>query len=241
MVHETRTARAPRGSGRVRARFVITLVGIAALVVGAFLDWQATQPGYRLTFRSLLHDDFTTTSNATKSVGAISVLIAAVALLALLDRTGWLTRLAGLASVVLFAMFALQLYRHYDQHFNPALHAVHVGAWATLGAGVVLLFGGLVRYRPKRRRLVREEDDAAVERARVSADTAVRPGPNEPIGEADRTADEDRDGATVELRDGERDTDRETEYDTERDLERDTERERELDGARDREAERADI
>ena len=228
MVHETRTTRAPRGSGRVRARLVITLAGIAALVVGAFLDWQATQPGYRLTFRSLLHDDFTTTSNATRTVGAISVLIAAVALLALLDRTGWLTRLAGLAAVVLFAMFALQLYRHYGQHFDPALHAVRAGAWATLGAGVVLLFGGLVRYRPKRRRLAAEERGAAVERERLSADTAVRrPVPNAPIGEADRTAGEDRE-ATVELRDGERDPEQESE-------------EIEPERAREREAEKADL
>jgi hypothetical protein len=150
MVHETRTARAARGSGRVRARAVITLIGVAALVVGAFLDWQAAQPGYRLTFRSLLHDDFATTANTTRSVGAISILIAAFALLTLLDRWGWLTRLAGLAAVVLFAMFALQLYRHSGQRVDPAFHAVRAGAWAVLGAGVVLLLGGLVRYRPKR-------------------------------------------------------------------------------------------
>lgn len=152
MVHETRTPRAARGSGRVRARVVITLVGVAALVVGAFLDWQAAQPGYRLTFRSLLHDDFGTTANTARSVGAISILIAAFALLTLLDRWGWLTRLAGLAAVVLFALFALQLYRHSGQRVDPAFHAVRAGAWAVLGAGVVLLLGGLVRYRPKRQR-----------------------------------------------------------------------------------------
>ena len=198
MAHETRTARAARGQGRVRARLVITVIGIAALVVGAFLDWQTSQPGYRLTNRSLLHNDFSTTSNMTRSVGAISVLIAAFALLALLDRTGWLTRLAGLAAVVLFAMFALQLYRHSGQHFDPALRAVGVGGWVTVGAGVVLLLGGLVRYRPKRRRAAREAEQAAIERDRLTADTAVRrPVPNEPIGEADRTGAAESDAASA--------------------------------------------
>ncbi|HEX4791267.1 MAG TPA: hypothetical protein VH372_22590 [Actinospica sp.] len=188
---ETRTARTARGSGRVRTRLVITLIGIAALVVGAFLDWQSTQPGYRLTNRSLLHNDLATTANTTRSVGAICIVIAAVALLGLLDRTGWLSRLAGLAAVVLFAMFALQLYRHDGQHFTPALHAVHAGAWVTVGAGVVLLLGGLVRYRPKRRRLAREQDSATVERERVTAVTAVRPTSNEPIHEADHAPERD--------------------------------------------------
>ena len=188
MVHETRTARAARGSGRVRARLAVTLIAVAALVVGAFLDWQTTQPGYRLTFRGLMHDDFATTTNATRSVGAISVLIAAVALLGLLDRTGWLTRLAGLAAVVLFAMFALQFYRHSGQHFTPTLDAVRSGAWATVGAGVLLLLGGLVRYRPKRRRLSREAEAAAAEQDRLAADTAQRRRVREPIGEADHPA-----------------------------------------------------
>jgi hypothetical protein len=201
MVQETRTARTARGSGRVRTRLVITLIGIAALVVGAFLDWQSTQPGYRLTNRSLLHNDFATTTNTTRSVGAIAIVIAAVALLGLLDRTGWLSRLAGLAAVVLFAMFALQLYRHDGQHFTPALHAVHAGAWVTVAAGVVLLLGGLVRYRPKRRRLAREQDSAVVERDRVDADTAIRPA-HEPISEADHAA--ERDEALAADREAER-------------------------------------
>src|SRR6266568_132678 len=86
-----------RRAGRIRARLVFTLIGAAALVVGAFLDWMASLPGYRLTMRSLVQNSFSTRSNMLHTVGAVSVLIAIVALLSLLDRTGWLTRLAGLA------------------------------------------------------------------------------------------------------------------------------------------------
>lgn len=204
MVQRTRTTRVGRGSGRLRARLVLTLLGIAALVVGAFLDWQGAQPGYRLTYRSLLHDDFATTSDATRSVGAISVLIAAVALLSLLDRTGWLARVAGLAGVVLFAMFALQLYRHFGQHFDPAFDAVRAGAWAQAGGALVLLLGGLVRYRPKHGgRVVAESERARAERERerLSADTVVR----RPVPEtaAAETAPEKVDTETVDLREPE--------------------------------------
>jgi hypothetical protein len=240
MVHETRTARAARGSGRVRARLVFTIIAVAALVVGAFLDWQTTQPGYRLTFRSLVHNDFATTTHVTRSVGAISVLIAAVALLSLLDRTGWLTRLAGLAAVVLFAMFALQFYRHDGQHFTPALDAVRAGAWVTVCAGIVLLFGGLVRYRPKRRRLSREAEYAAADRDRLAADTAAQHPVHAPIREADHPAeraadaDGDREAETVELRGA-------AEPDRGRGLKRERDRDREFEHGLDRESERADI
>ena len=199
MVQRTRTNRVGRGSGRLRARLVFTLLGIAALVVGAFLDWQGSQPGYRLTHRSLLHDDFATTSDVTRSVGAISVLIAAVALLSLLDRTGWLARVAGLAGVVLFAMFALQLYRHFGQHFDPAFDAVRAGAWAQAGGGLVVLLGGLVRYRPKHGRVVAESErtQAERERERLSADTVVR----RPAPEAKAAADAETE--TADLREQE--------------------------------------
>jgi len=149
-----------RRAGRIRARLVFTLIGAAALVVGAFLDWMASLPGYRLTMRSLVQNSFSTRSNMLHTVGAVSVLIAIVALLSLLDRTGWLTRLAGLAAVVLFAMFAIQVFRHNGQHFGAAYDALRAGAWCQLGGGVVLLFGGLVRYRRKRGRAERGAADA---------------------------------------------------------------------------------
>ncbi|HET9173249.1 MAG TPA: hypothetical protein VFN97_27720 [Actinospica sp.] len=139
-----------RRAGRIRARLVFTLIGAAALVVGAFLDWTGSLAGNKLTLRSLVENDFHTRSNMLHTVGAVSVLIAIVAVLSLLDLTGWLTRLAGLAAVVLFAMFAIQVYRHEGQHFGTAYHALQAGVWCQLGGGVVLLIGGLIRYRRRR-------------------------------------------------------------------------------------------
>jgi hypothetical protein len=149
-----------RRAGRIRARLVFTLIGAVALVVGAFLDWTSSLAGYRLTLRSLVQNSFYTRSNMLHTVGAVSVLIAIVALLSLLDRTGWLTRLAGLAAVVLFVMFAIQVFRHHGQHFGAAYDALRAGAWCQLGGGVVLLFGGLIRYRRKRGRVAPVTDAA---------------------------------------------------------------------------------
>ena len=142
-----------RRSGRIRARLVFTLIGVVALVVGVFLDWTQSLPGYRLTLRSLVQNSFYTRNELLRTVGAVSLLIAIVALLSLLDRTGWLTRLAGLAAVLLVAMFAIQVFRHHGEHFGPAYDALRAGAWCQLGGGVVLLFGGLIRYRRKRGRV----------------------------------------------------------------------------------------
>jgi hypothetical protein len=148
MVYGTRSDRAERGGyGRVRARLVFTVLGMAALLVGAVLNWQAKLAGNKLTLRSLIQDDFTTRSDVLRTVAAASAVIAIVALLGLLDRTGWLTRLAGLAAVVVFAMFAVQVYRHYGENFTTSYHALRPGAWFQLGAGVLLLLGGLIRYR----------------------------------------------------------------------------------------------
>ena len=148
MVYEAQPDRAVRGGyGRVRARLVFTVLGIAALLIGAVLNWEAKLAGNKLTLRSLIQDDFTTRTDVLRTVGAISALIAAVALLGLLDRSGWLTRLAGILAVVVFVMFAVQVFRHNGENFAAAYHALRPGAWCQLGAGVLLLLGGLIRYR----------------------------------------------------------------------------------------------
>lgn len=184
MVQETRPEHGRR-AGRIRARLVFTLLGAAALVVGAFLNWTGSLAGNKLTLRSLVQNSFYTRSNMLHTVGAVSVLIAIVAVLGLLDRTGSLTRLAGLAAVVVFALFALQVYRHNGQHFNTAVNALQLGAWCQLGGGVVLLIGGLVRYRRKHGRVTPVTDDTVAtptqESTSATAPTATI-GPPETTG-----------------------------------------------------------
>jgi hypothetical protein len=180
MAYEVRPDRAGRGGhGRVRARLLFTVLGIAALLIGAVLNWEAKLAGNKLTMRSLIQDDFTTRSDVLRTVGAVSALIAVVALLSLLDRSGWLTRLAGAAAVVVFVMFAVQVFRHDGQNFAAMYHGLRPGAWCELGAGVLLLFGGLIRYRRRSDRpavatKAATEREAERERELVTADTAVQ-------------------------------------------------------------------
>ena len=175
MAYEVRPDRAGRGGyGRVRARLVFTVLGIAALLIGAVLNWEAKLAGNKLTLRSLIQDDFTTRSDVLRTVGAVSALIAAVALLSLLDRSGWLTRIAGLAAMVVFVMFAVQVFRHDGQNFTATYHALRPGAWCELAAGVLLLLGGLIRYRRRSDRpavATKAATEREAERELVTADT----------------------------------------------------------------------
>ena len=105
------------------------------------------------------------------TLAAACVVIAAVALLSLVDPTAWLTRLAGLAAVVVFAMFAVQVFRHHGENFSTSYQALRPGAWSELGAGVLLLLGGLIRYRRKSSTRPEIATQAVTERGALSRST----------------------------------------------------------------------
>ena len=126
------------GSGRVLA----SVLAVVALVVGAFQGWTAFRTGDKLTLHVLTGNDFGATNDIVKSVGGLSILLALVAVVALVDPSAWLTRLAGAAAVVVAVMFAIEAYRHYGHQFTETLHNVRPGFWLEFGAGVVLLLAG---------------------------------------------------------------------------------------------------
>lgn len=130
------------GHGRQALRLLFTFIGAAGLIVGAFLDWVASRTGDKLTIKALVQTDFGARSDIVKTAGGLGILIVLVALVGLVDRTGWLTRLAGAAAVVVFVMFAIEAYRFYGDDFSTAVGHVRTGAWLELGGGIVLLLGG---------------------------------------------------------------------------------------------------
>ena len=144
---------------------VCTLVGAAVVVVGAFLHWTRGIAGDGLSNRSLFQVDFAGQADIVKSAGGIAVVIGMLAVLGLVDRTGWLARLAGALSVVLFALFAIEVFR-------SAQHSVQAGAWALVVGGVLLLAGGMFGPRPA----VVVEHPAVIEQAGPS-DRAVAKAP----------------------------------------------------------------
>jgi hypothetical protein len=137
-VHRTHMTTTRAGSDL--GRLVFSLIGGAALIVGAFLNWTRNVNGDNLSNHALVKIEFFTQSDIVKTVGGISVLLGLVALLGLVDRSGWLTRLAGALGIVLFVLFAIEVYR--SSH-----HQLQIGSWMALGGGVVLVLGGMLGSR----------------------------------------------------------------------------------------------
>jgi hypothetical protein len=129
------------GPGVEISRVVLGLIGGGALVVGAFLDWTRDVVGTNLTNHSLYRIDFTSRSDIVQTVGGIAIVLGLLAVLGLVDHTGWLTRFSGALGVVLFVMFAIEVYR-------SSYHNLQPGCWALLGGSVVLLLAGMLRVRP---------------------------------------------------------------------------------------------
>lgn len=118
-------------------RLLLTLAGCAAVIIAAFLDWTRGIAGTDLTNHSLVKIEFFAQSDIVKSVGGIAILLGLVALVGLVDRTGWLTRLAGALGIVLFVLLAIEVYR-------SAQHSMQVGAWLALAGSVVLVIAGFL-------------------------------------------------------------------------------------------------
>ncbi|HTJ71799.1 MAG TPA: sugar:proton symporter [Actinospica sp.] len=135
------------GPGRQIGRLLATLIGVALLVVSAFTDWTPSLTGDRLDIRALVRADFAAQSDFVRTVGGVSVLIALVALIGLVDRTGWLTRLAGAAALIVFVLYAIEAYRVFGHDFGTAVGDLRTGAWLQFAGGVVLLIGGYLGSR----------------------------------------------------------------------------------------------
>ncbi|HZU54611.1 MAG TPA: sugar:proton symporter [Actinocrinis sp.] len=118
-------------------RLLLTLAGCAAVIVAAFLDWTRSITGTDLSNHALVKTEFFAQGDIVKSVGGISILLGLVALVGLVDRTGWLTRLAGALGIVLFVLLAIEVYR-------SAQHSMQAGAWLALGGSVVLIIAGFL-------------------------------------------------------------------------------------------------
>jgi hypothetical protein len=134
-------------AARQAGRIIATLIGAAALIGGAFMTWIPNRTGDKITDKALVQTDFTGQGDLMKAVGGLSILIALVALVGLVDRTGWLTRLAGAASLVVFVMFGVQAYRYYGRGLGTVADNLRPGAWLVLAAAAVLLIGGFLGAR----------------------------------------------------------------------------------------------
>ena len=135
MAHQTTTTGTPPASFGVR--LILTIIGAAGMVIGAFLDWTGGMAGTNLTVRSLWSRSMTSTATFFTSAGVVMIALGLIALLGMAAGSGWLTRLAGSLGIIAFVLFAIEVYR------VASGAAVEIGAWVSLLGSVVVLLAGV--------------------------------------------------------------------------------------------------
>jgi hypothetical protein len=143
-------------AGGLTVRIILTLLGAAAMILGAFLDWfrfdapagaegvdtLGTNTDWSIFYST--EDPFTDV-NFFMSAGLVAIVLGLLALLGLAFRTGWLTRLAGALAIIAIVLYAITLYRVPDGDFTVA--DIGLGAWLVLAGGLIALIGGFLGSR----------------------------------------------------------------------------------------------
>jgi peptidoglycan/LPS O-acetylase OafA/YrhL len=137
VMHHTTSRVGPTG---VTSRILLTALGAAGLIVGAFLNWTRDLEGTHVSWRAVYQDTFGSTDNIAQSIGGASILVGLIAVLGLADATGWLSRLAGAVGLVGTILFIIQVQRSSD-------HSLQIGLWFALIGSVLCVAAGLTGWR----------------------------------------------------------------------------------------------
>ena len=138
MAVQTRPSAAPLG-----IRIVLTLAGAALLIVGALLKWLNDVKGSDGSIRVFYAKTAASGVSFWRSAGAVMIALGVLAVLGLVPRSGWLTRLAGALAIVAFILFAVNVYRRSDFTYSD----FQVGIWLCLAGGLSALVGGFLGSR----------------------------------------------------------------------------------------------
>ena len=123
----------------VTSRVLLTVLGAAGLIVGAFLDWTRNQQGTHVSWRAVYQDTFGGTATIVQSIGGISILLGLLAVLGLADAGGWLVRLAGAVGIIGSVLFIIQVERSND-------HGLQAGLWFALAGSILCVIAGLTGF-----------------------------------------------------------------------------------------------
>lgn len=126
------------GAMSLGARIILTLLGAAGLIVGAFFEWIDGIRGIDLDIRAYWTTTFRPTNTFVATVGFTAIVLGLIAIVGLATGSGWLTRLAGALGIVGGVLLAIEIYR------SPNAHTVGLGAWLALAGAVVTLIAGFV-------------------------------------------------------------------------------------------------
>jgi hypothetical protein len=133
--------------GSLAVRFLLSLLGAAGLVFGAFLVWvhQSKAKGVDVSARAFFESNFTTHAQFAKSLGFAFIILGLLAIVGMAFRSGWLTSLVGALGIVGFVLFIIELHRS-----NASLPgSIGPGAWIALTGGLLALVGGILGARAR--------------------------------------------------------------------------------------------
>jgi hypothetical protein len=143
-------------AGGLASRLVLSVLGAAGMIIGAFLPWLRfgegeAPPGVGLTGIEVSNSIFYSTdepfgASFVESAGLVAIILGVLALLGMALRTGWLTSVAGVLGIIAFALVLITLYRVPDAGFDVS--NVGIGLWIVLAGGVLALIGGFFGPRP---------------------------------------------------------------------------------------------
>jgi hypothetical protein len=153
---ETRTVvrRGPSPVGVV-VRVVLTLIGAAGLILGAFVRWLgpitlngralAARTGTKISARAFFQPAFHRSPVFWKTAGFAMIIAGLIVIVGLAPRSGWLTRLGAALGIVGFVLLAISMMRAANLSFPKD---VGTGLWVCLAGAVVALIGAFFGTRP---------------------------------------------------------------------------------------------
>jgi hypothetical protein len=132
------------------ARVLLTLLGAAGMIYGAFLDWLmevSPSRGIDADWIIFFSPNPGESANIWTSAGFVIIVLGVLAVIGLAFRTGWLTSLAGALGVAAMVLLAITFYRVGD--IDLGIEDFGLGAWMILAGGLVALIGGFFGARQR--------------------------------------------------------------------------------------------
>jgi hypothetical protein len=136
--------------GGMAARLILTLLGAAGMIYGAFLDWLmelSPSRGIDADWSVFFTPNAGEAATIWSSAGFVIILLGVLAVVGLAFRTGWLTSLSGALAVAAMVMLAITFYRVAE--LDLGIQDFGVGAWLIVAGGLLALIGGFFGARQR--------------------------------------------------------------------------------------------
>ncbi|MGH2710468.1 MAG: hypothetical protein ACRDH9_04585 [Actinomycetota bacterium] len=148
-------------AGGLSLRIVLTLIGAAGMIAGAFLAWfnfgdapagvdLPGNKGIEMSWKILYAPEngsptYPFDNDFFTSIGFVAIVLGLLAVLGLALRTGWLSRLAGALAIVAVVLYAITLYR--VPGADLSISDFGIGVWVAAASGLIVLIGGFLGSR----------------------------------------------------------------------------------------------